>query len=165
MQSISKKSGVMLWVVGLLFVALTVSCVQDDNTLNEQDMRNYMDMMFNGQHVEAIQKYYAEDVIVESSFFGTIVGRERIAEVFDNSFKLAKEEHTPATIIVSDNEAAIELLSSTVVMADFANHKAGDTWNARFNMHYSFEGKRIKRVSIYTFCKPCSEEQMKIPGL
>ena len=165
MQSISKKSWVMLWVVGLLSVTLTVSCLQDDNTLDEKDMRDYIDLMFSGKHVEAMEKYYAEDVAIESELLGTIVGRDKIIKMLDNYFKMVNEQHTPATIIVSGNEAAVELLSTMVVKKDFADHKAGDTWNARFNMHYSIKGKRIKRVSIYTFCKPCSEEQMKIPGL
>jgi len=165
MQSISKRLGITLSVLLLLSVALAASCAYDDITLDEKDMRKYLEMMFNGQHVEAMEKYYAEDVTVESSLLGAIVGRDKIIEVLDNYFKLVKEQHVPATIIVSSNEAAIELLSTMVVKADFADHKAGDTWNARFNMHYSFDGNKIKRVSIYTYCKPCSQEQMKIPGI
>ena len=138
---------------------------QDDITLDEKDMRDYIDLMFSGKHAEAMEKYYAEDVALESELLGTIVGRDNIIKLLDNYFKMVHEQHTPVTVIVSGNEAAIELLSSMVVKADFGDNKAGDTWNARFNMHYSFEGNRIKRVSIYTFCKPCSEEQMKIPGL
>ena len=136
----------------------------DDAKLNETDMRKYFEMMFSGQHIEAIEKYYTENVAMESELLGTIVGRDNIIRLLDQYFEFVKETHVPATIIVSDNEAAVELLSTMLVKKDFEEHKAGDTWNARFNMHYSIEGNRIKRVTIYTLCKPCSPDQMKIPN-
>ncbi len=164
-KGISGKLAKILIAVMWLGWALTGACSDGDGALDEKDMRKYIEMMFSGQHLKAMEKYYAEDVVMESALLGKVVGRDKISAMLDGYFKFVEERHIPATIIVGHNEAAIELLSTMMVKADFDEHKAGDTWNARFNMHYSIEGGRIKRVSIYTYCKPCSPDQMKIPGL